>query len=165
MKKLQKTYIVGIICILFAVWIIWNTGGISMKLVSGEPGPKLFPYLSAAGIIICSVLSMIFDGPKDAQKERKPFLTKDGWKRLGIIFGEIVIFAAGMHYLGVLITGSVMTFVFIVTLKREKKISYLFAAALSVGFTCLVYFGFTKGFHMLLPKGEVWSMMGIKLPF
>ena len=164
-KKIQKTYVVGIVCIIFAVWIIWSAGSISTKLVSGEPGPRLFPYLSAAGIIICAVLSMIFDGPKDAKKEKKPFLTKDGWKRLALIAVEIVLFAVGMYYLGVLITGSVMTFVFICTLKQEKQINYLFAVALSIGFTCLVYFGFTKGFHMLLPKGEVWSMMGIKLPF
>ena len=165
MKKFCKTYIVGAVCILFAVWIIWTTGSISEKLVSGEPGPRLFPYISAAGIIICSVLTMIFDGPKDAKRERGPFLTRDGWKRLFIIFAEVVVFAAGMHFLGVLITGSVMTFVFILTLKREKKISYPFAAALSVGLTCLVYFGFTMGFHLLLPKGELWSMLGVKLPF
>lgn len=165
MKKFQKTYIVGIICILFAVWIIWSTGSISEKLVSGEPGPRLFPYISAAGIIICSILSMIFDGPKEAKEEQKPFLTKDGWKRLGIIFAEIVIFAVGMHYLGVLLTGSIMTFVFVMTLKGEKEVNKLFAAALSIGVTCLVYFGFTKGFHVLLPKGELWTMLGIRLPF
>lgn len=165
MNKINKTYIVGIVCILFAVWIIWSTGGISEKLVSGEPGPRLFPYISAAGIIICSILTMIFDGPKDAKREKKPFLTKDGWKRLLIIFAEVAVFAAGMHFLGVLITGSVMTFVFILTLKREKKINYIFAIALSVGLTCLVYFGFTMGFHLLLPKGELWTMLGIQLPF
>lgn len=165
MNKINKTYIVGIVCILFAVWIIWSTGGISEKLVSGEPGPRLFPYISAAGIIICSILTMIFDGPKEAKREKKPFLTKDGWKRLFIIFAEVAVFAAGMHFLGVLITGSVMTFVFILTLKREKKINYIFAIALSVGLTCLVYFGFTMGFHLLLPKGELWTMLGVKLPF
>lgn len=165
MKKLSKTYIVGILSILFAVWVIWSTGSISDKLVSGEPGPRLFPYISAAGIIICAVLSMIFDGPKDAQKEKKPYLTKDGWKRLGIIFGEILLFVIGMHFLGVLLTGSVMTFVFILTLKGAKKISYPVAVVIAVGFTALVYFGFTKGFHLLLPKGELWSMLGIKLPF
>lgn len=165
MKKLSKTYIVGIVCILFAAWIIWSTGSISEKLVSGEPGPRLFPYISAAGIIICAVLSMIFDGPKDAQKEGKPYLTRDGWKRLVIIFVEILLFAAGMHFLGVLITGSVMTLVFILTLKGDKKISYPVAVLIAVGFTALVYFGFTKGFHLLLPKGELWSMLGIKLPF
>ena len=78
MNKINKTYIVGIICILFAAWIIWSTGDISEKLVSGEPGPRLFPYISAAGIIICSILTMIFDAPKDAKREKKPFLTKDG---------------------------------------------------------------------------------------
>lgn len=165
MKKVGKTYIVGIICIVFAAWIVWSTGSISEKLVSGEPGPRLFPYIAAVGIIICSVLSMIFDGPKDGQKEGKPFLTPDGWKRLGIIFGEIILFVAGMHFLGILLTGSIMMFVFILTLKGEKKINYPFAVLLSIGFSCLVYFGFTKGFHLILPKGELWSMLGIKLPF
>lgn len=165
MKKFHKTYLVGITCIIFALWIIWSTGSISEKLVSGEPGPRLFPYIAAAGIIVCSILTMVFDGPKEAQKEKRPFLTKDGWKRLCTIFAEVLVFAFGMHYLGVLITGSVMTCVFIMTLKQEKKINNIFAVALSIGLTCVVYFSFTRVFHLLLPTGQLWSTLGIQLPF
>lgn len=165
MKKINRTYATGILAILFSAWIIWQTGGISDKLVSNEPGPRLFPYIAAAGIIVCAVLSMIFDGPKEAREERKPFLDKGGWIRIAIIFGEFILLALGMHFLGLLIAGCVMTFVFIVTLKREKKINYLFAAALSIGLSCLIYFGFTKGFHLVMPTGVVWDMLGIQLPF
>lgn len=165
MKKLNKTYLVGIFALLFAGWIIFETGSISEKLVSNEPGPRLFPYIAAAGIIVCSILSMIFDGHKESQKDKKPYLTKDGWKRLGIIFLETILFALGMYFLGVLLTGSVMTFIFILTLKEEKKINYVFAVLLSIGLSCLIYFGFTKGFHLVLPKGELWNTLGIKLLF
>jgi len=165
MKKLNKTYVTGLIALLFAGWIIWQAGDISNKLVSNEPGPKLFPYISAAGIIICAILSMIFDGPKEAKAEKKPYLDKAGWRRLRLIFAEFIVFALGMHFFGLLLAGSVMTFVFIVTLKEDKKISYPFAILLSIGLSCLIYFGFTKGFHLVMPKGVLWDMLGIRLPF
>lgn len=165
MKKLNKTYATGIIAILFAIWVIWQAGGISEKLVSNEPGPRLFPYISAAGIIVCAVLSMIFDGPKEAKKESKPYLDREGWKKLGIIFGEFILLSLGMHFLGFLIAACVMTFVFILTLKEDKKISYPFAVLLSIGLSCLIYFGFTKGFHLVMPTGVLWDTLGIQLPF
>ena len=165
MKKLNKTYATGILAILFAGWIVWQAGSISNKLVSNEPGPRMFPYIAAAGIVICAVLSMIFDGPKEAQQEKRPYLDKAGWVRLGIIFGEFILLALGMHFLGLLIAGSVMMFVFIMTLKRDKKVNIPFALCLSVGLSCLVYFGFTRVFHMVMPTGVLWDMLGIDLPF
>lgn len=162
MKKLNKTYISGIVCLLLGIWILAEIQKIPEGLVSNEPGPRMFPYIAAIGLIASSILSMIFDGPKE---EKKPYLDKAGWKRMGLIFGELLLFAVGMQYVGVLLTGSVMTMVFILTLKKDKKINLLFAAALSVGLTCLIYFGFTKGFHIPLPTGELWEMLGIELPF
>jgi len=64
MKKLTKSRLLGILGMLFAAWIAWKAGDIPMLLVSNEPGPRLFPYISAAGIFVCSLLTMIFDGKK-----------------------------------------------------------------------------------------------------
>ena len=52
MKKLNRTYIMGIVFIILALWVLFQTTQIPEKLVSNEPGPKLFPYISAT---ICAV--------------------------------------------------------------------------------------------------------------
>ena len=100
MKKFNKTYLMGIVCLLFAAWIAWQTSSIPNKLVSNEPGPKMFPYISAAGIAVMSVLSMIFDGKKENESKEagqaKPYLDKQGWMRMGLILVECLLFAVFM---------------------------------------------------------------------
>lgn len=59
MKKLNRTYVMGIAFIVFAVWVAFQTALIPEKLVSNEPGPKLFPFISAIGMIIMAILSRI----------------------------------------------------------------------------------------------------------
>ena len=70
MKKLNRTYVMGAVFIVFALWVLWQTGMIPERLVSNEPGPKLFPYISAVGMIVMAVLSMITDGRKESEQAR-----------------------------------------------------------------------------------------------
>ena len=53
---------------------------------------------------------------------------------------------------------------FIMTLKVDKKINLVFAIVFSIALGSLCYFGFTKGFNIPLPKGLIWSSLGIKMP-
>ena len=52
---------------------------------------------------------------------------------------------------------------FIMTLKGDKKIKTVFAVVLSIVLGTVCYLGFTKGFVIPLPKGEIWSMLGISM--
>lgn len=167
MKKLNRTYIMGIVFILFAVWVAYQTTLIPEKLVSNEPGPKLFPFISAAGMVVMSVLSMVFDGKKESEENKHgaaPYLDAAGWKRLALIMIECIIFCAAMNFIGFWITSMVGMMMFILTLKADKKINLVFAIVLSVALGSLCYFGFTKGFNIPLPKGVIWNALGIKMP-
>ena len=157
----------GIVFILFAVWVAYQTTLIPEKLVSNEPGPKLFPFISAAGMVIMSVLSMVFDGKKESEENKHgaaPYLDAAGWKRLALIMIECIIFCAAMNFIGFWITSMVGMMMFILTLKADKKINLVFAIVLSVALGSLCYFGFTKGFNIPLPKGVIWNALGIKMP-
>lgn len=57
----------GILALIFAAFIVWQTGKVNLSLVSNEPGPRFFPYISAAGVAIFAILSMIFDGLKESK--------------------------------------------------------------------------------------------------
>ena len=81
MKKLNRTYVMGIVFIVFAAWVAFQTTLIPEKLVSNEPGPKLFPFISAIGMVIMAILSMIFDGKKEKEENEHgaaPYLDKEG---------------------------------------------------------------------------------------
>ena len=153
----------GIICLALAAWIFFQTNTITVRLVSNEPGPKFFTYISAAGIAIFAVLSMIFDGPKESKEGSKPYLDKAGWIRLAIIMAEAVVFILAMQYIGFWFTSMLGMFMFILTLKGDKKINYVFAILLCVALGSICYFGFVYGFHIPLPKGELWNTLGINM--
>lgn len=161
MKKLNRTYVMGVVFVLLGLFVVWQSSMIPTKLVSNEPGPKLFPYISGIGMIVMAVLSMIFDGPKDT--EAKPYLDGAGWKRLALIFAECIIFGLAMKWIGFWIASMFGMMAFIMTLRAGKKINLAFAVALSVLLGTICYFGFTKGFNIPLPKGDIWKMLGIKM--
>ena len=159
MKKLNRTYIMGIVFIILALWVLFQTTQIPEKLVSNEPGPKLFPYISAIGMIVMAVLSMIFDGKKEAEDNKNgaaPYLA--------LIMVECIVFCVAMNVIGFWITAMVGMMMFIMTLKVDKKINLVFAIVFSIALGSLCYFGFTKGFNIPLPKGLIWSSLGIKMP-
>ena len=157
----------GAVFLVFSVWVLWQTSMIPEKLVSNEPGPKLFPYISAIGMIAMAVLSMIFDGRKETEENKEdaaPYLDKAGWKRMLLILGECFIFCIAMNVIGFWITSMAGMMMFILTLKADKKINVVFALALSILLGSICYFGFTRGFHIPLPKGVLWNAIGIIMP-
>lgn len=167
MKKLNRTYIMGAVFLVFSAWVIWQTSMVPNKLVSNEPGPRLFPYISAAGMIIMAVLSIIVDGRKEkeeSKEESEPYLDKAGWKRLGLIMAECLLFCIAMNGIGFWITAMAGMMVFILTLRADKKINLIFAIILSIALGSICYFGFTRGFHIPLPKGALWTSLGINMP-
>jgi len=164
MKKINRTYIMGVLCLLLAAFIAWQTTKIPERLVSNEPGPKMFPFIAAGGIAVFAILSMIFDAPKEVKEESKPYLDKQGWIRMGVIMAEAVLFTVGMEFIGFWITAMIGTFVFLWTLKGDKKVNLVAAILFSVGLASLGYFGFTRGFIIPLPKGTLWEALNIPMP-
>ena len=77
---------------------------------------------------------------------------------------EAVLFTIGMEFIGFWITAMAGTFVFLWTLKGEKKVNLIVAILFSVGLASLGYFGFTRGFVIPLPKGVLWESLGIPMP-
>ena len=59
----------GIFMLIFSAWIAYESTNIPQLLVSNEPGPRLFPFISAMGIAVFAVLSMIFDGKKEKKAD------------------------------------------------------------------------------------------------
>ena len=104
MKKINRTYIMGVVVLALAAWIGWQTSQMTTRFVSNEPGPKLFPFISAIGMGVCAILSMIFDAPKESKQEKKAMMPKGGWLRIGLLLVEFILFALGMEWLGFWIT-------------------------------------------------------------
>ena len=150
----------GVFMLLFAAWIAFESAKIPQLLVSNEPGPRLFPYISAIGIAVFSVLSMVFDGKNEKNKQ---YLDKAGYMRLLLIMGECLLFAFLMNFIGFWIVSMAGLFMFIYTLKGDKKLNLAICVIFCIFLGSLCYFGFTKGFNIPLPKGTLWDSLGIRM--
>lgn len=164
MKKINRTYIMGVVVLAIAAWIGWQTTKLPNRFVTNEPGPKLFPMIAAVGMGVSAILSMIFDGPKESKENKKPYMTKAGWLRVGLLLLECVLFALGMNFIGFWITSMIGLMVFFYTLKGEKKINFWVALIISVALGSLCYFGMTKLFNIPMPKGTLWKAWGVNMP-
>ena len=164
MKKINRTYVMGAVFLALSIFIYIESGNIQFRLVSNEPGPRFFPRIAAIGMALFSILSMIFDGMKEAKEGSKPYLDKKGWIRMGIIMAEALVFCLAMEFIGFWFAAMLGTFMFTWTLKGDKKISIPFAVIFSIVVGCVCYFLFTRGFHIPLPTGTLWKTLGIQLP-
>ncbi|GEM_PF-800794 len=160
MKKINRTYVMGVFTLIVAALIGYGTSKVPEMLVSNEPGPRLFPYISAIGLAVFAVLSMIFDGPGE---DNKPYLDHAGYIRLIVIMAECLAFAVFMNLIGFWITGVAGLFAFIWTLKGDKKINVAVCLIFCIVLSSICYFGFTRGFNIPLPKGSIWESVGISM--
>lgn len=149
---LTRDRVIAIIFMLLSVFILINTQTINVPANISEPGARLFPQLAGVGMLICS-LGMFFSKQPENQKE---FLSKDGWKRLGVVFGALIVYFLGLNFLGFFITTPFCLFGFIYILKSGKQVSPIVMIATSIIVTLILYYAFTVGFSIALPKGVIF---------
>ena len=140
----------GAVFALFGLIITMFTGQIQVPANLSEPGPRLFPYISGIGMIICGV-GMILTAKKE--KDEKPYLTKEGWKRLLIVGAVLLAYYFGLEFLGFLISTPIFTFAIITILAGKTKISKIGTVIIAVITTAALYILFNNVFKILLPNG------------
>lgn len=152
--KLKKDSVIGIITLLVSAWIIWMTVGLEGSGYEGDPGPKMFPMIGGVLMAVCGLLLVI-----KPEKESKAFLTKEQWKRCGIIFGTYVLFLVLMYVfgwtVGMPITLFVLTFILSsvsmpdASIKKRIITSLIWAVCCGAG----IYLAYKVGLKARVPKG------------
>ncbi len=148
---MKKTRIIGVGAILTAIFFFYHTRSIPVPVNIVDPGPRFLPYLAEALILLCGIGMIVESELK--KEEEKPYLTKEGWVRLGLGFGLLVLYAIALTVVGFLIATPVMAFIVINMLSGEKKIPIWVNCLSSVLITASLYMIFTMGFEVMLPQG------------
>ena len=92
----MKNKILGVVAVTIGiVEAILTMQLVPSFIAAGDPGPKVFPMISAVLFVICGIA--IFFQKEDKSKE-KQFMTKEQWKRLGILLGVLVVYALLMYF-------------------------------------------------------------------
>ncbi|MFM2479989.1 tripartite tricarboxylate transporter TctB family protein [Celerinatantimonas sp. YJH-8] len=149
---LKKDRIIGVFFLVVAAIFLVFVKDIKIPSNLTEPGPRIMPYLSIGLMIICS-LGVIWESFKKKEQAEKPFLSAEGWKRLIIMLGVLVLYSIGLMYFGFLIATPFMAYVLIHMLSGRHKISILTGSIAAIIVTAMIYLLFAIGFNVMLPPG------------
>jgi putative tricarboxylic transport membrane protein len=150
MSTKMRDKIGGAVFALFGLIITLFTGQIQVPANLSEPGPRLFPYIAGVGMIICGIGMMLT--AKQSEND-KPFLTKEGWKRLLIVGAVLFAYYLGLVFLGFLISTPFFTFAIIMILSSGTKLSKIGTVVIALITTAALYIIFNNVFKILLPNG------------
>lgn len=156
MMLLKKDTMISLFFLGVAVVFLMFISEIEMPKNLTEPGPRIMPYLSISLMIICC-LGVLFESFKNKEKDDKPFLSNEGWKRLLIVLGVLILYSIGLMYLGFIIASPLMAFTLINMFSGDKKISIFLGVISSIIITSAIYLLFSVGFNVMLPPGILFD--------
>lgn len=124
-----------------------------------EPGPRLFPYVAFAVVMLSSIMLLV-KGLKDWKadpKPDKPYFPKGGKLKITKSYLLLVATAVLMNLIGFAITAPIATFAFIYDLKGDTQIKPIPTAIISVVAAAALYAMFVYGFQVKLPAGILFK--------
>lgn len=148
---MKKDHITGIVLIVLGLLVMVFIRQIPTASVNNDVGPRLFPYISSIGIIICGI-GIAIQGKK---QEVKPYFTLEEWKRFATIFSIVVLYAILLITLGFLISTPFILYLTMRIMGQPKRL-YFRTLSIAVGFTTFVFFIFEKILHVMLPAGKLF---------
>ena len=156
-----KDRILGICSVLLSAWMIFVTTKLNFPTSKGDPGPKLFPYIGAAIILICGIILIIKPG-----KNSKQFMTKEQWKSAAVIFGVYLLFCLLLWVVGFMIAVPIMLFILTLMFQAQsrpddsvkKRVIRSLIYAIIAG--ALIYVAYVIGLQAKLPTGLLFGLFG-----
>ena len=139
----------GLIALILGLCVGVNAYQLPNSKMPGDIGPKAFPYITAALLIICGT-GLLITGKKKAE----PTYNREQLKRLGLVVGLLLAYIIAMDLIGFLIPTFIVAFLLCTMFARGKTNvalwkRLLFAALLDGA----IYAGFTLLLNMQLPSG------------
>ncbi len=152
---MKSEKMIGAVVFALGILMVILTMQIPVKTFSDDPGPRIFPYLGSF-LLILSGLGILFTKPKKKPSEtREPFLTKEAWKRAGIMTSLFILYAVTLKVVGFFIT-PIMLYLFyrqIAGPEKTRPVKGIIYSLITFG---VVYFVFSKVLHSYLPPGMIF---------
>lgn len=147
---MTKNRMAGLTIFILGAIFVYMTSRIPNPSNMLETGPRLFPYISSAGMVICGI-GLVFQ--KSKETDAKPFMRKAEWVRLAKITAVLIVYAAALYALGYIISTPLAFFALMKILSSGKKISVIKLIIVSLFMTALLYILFEKALLVVLPRG------------
>ena len=112
-KFFCKDRILAVILLVISAFFALQANMLEASNLQNDPGPKVFPWIGCAILAICAIILFLKPGPDGKRMN----LTKEEWKRLGIMVLLYLLIVFGTLLFGIVATLPVVLFI----------VSYLFS--------------------------------------
>ncbi len=137
---------------------IFMTFRLPVSRYSTVIGPKVFPYIAAGGLLLCSI-ALFFKRESEKEKAREPFLNRDGWLRFAKLISLLITFPLMFKYLGFILSSLVLLFIMITLFDLKKEETFLKKALSSFSVTAVLYVLFIYVIKVRLPMGDLLKLL------
>lgn len=153
--KPNKNVVFSIALIVFAGFVVLSATSLQSLFLaqSGDIGPKAFPIGAAVALIVCAIGKMLTEG----RQEAKPLFTREGWKRVAVMFAVLIAYLIVMRFLGYIISTLIFTPLLVVVMREDRKLRPLTLAIFSVVTTAVLYVVFQYVILVRLPVGVLFQ--------
>lgn len=151
---MKRDRINGIIGIVIGLLMITGALGLPPSKVPDDIGPAVFPIIAGVMIIIPGVFLTM----KKPSSDENVFMSREEWKRFGLLVLVFFLYAALLYVVGFLIATPFVTFIISKMFSRGKKAAVWQIAIYAFILTAAVYICFYKGLGLKLPRGEYFNL-------
>ncbi len=151
--RFNKNVAFSIALIAFAGFVIVQSLMLKSLFLSqsGDIGPKAFPIGASVALILCAVGKMITEGRGPAV----PLFTREGWKRVVMMFAILIGYVFAMHWLGYVISTLIAVPLMVRAMSEGQRLSPVVLIVFSIVTTAVLWFVFEYIIMVPLPFGEL----------
>lgn len=146
---MTRDRMLGVFLIATAISLGMIASQIDFISMTGDPGPKLFPYFACSILLLCGAAMLLQAAPH----EELPQFDRRFWKRAGAVFVSLIGYAVLLWAVGFHLATPVMLLAFYwqMSLKGQFNLFWgIFYAAVTYGLV-FTFFSFFLGSY--LPEG------------
>lgn len=148
--------ITGILSVLAGGSLVLGALQLPASQVPNDIGPGVFPILAGGIMVVCGLLLAV---KKTNNAEHKPFLSRDGWKRFGILFTVFVLYAVLLWLLGYIISTLIILYIVSSLFSADKPYPQYKRIIFSVLITVATYLIFSEILAVRLPEGKLLASL------
>lgn len=148
---MHRDRIVGLVTVIMGALVALGTTQIADSNMAGDPGPKVFPFISAGILLVCGIILLV----RKPAGEVKPFLQGQEIKRFLTIIGVIAAYIVLMWAVGFAIPTFLMVLVMCLMFGKDVKTPVWQAAIYALVVTAVLYAVFVMALHLRLPVGSL----------
>lgn len=155
---MNKNRVIGIVLGLVSTYFLYMTSQLPISKYSTVIGPRVFPYIASGGLLLCAI-GLFFKRETEEDKNKGPFLTKEGWFRILKLCLLLASFPLLFTYLGFIVAAVVLLYIMITMFDIEKTEKIWKKAVTTASVTAVLYALFTYIIKIQLPKGKLFEWL------